>query len=76
MVGGGHAYQNGSPACIDTAILAYIGTLALPAKGTVCTQVLPFVQPPPAAAATSAMTAATAASFSALRKQIRLHLFR
>ena len=51
MVGDGHtAYQNGSPTCIDSAILAYIGTLTLPAKGTVCTQVLPFVQPPPAAA--------------------------
>ena len=39
MVGDGHtAYQNGSPTCIDTAIVAYIETLALPAKGTVCTQ--------------------------------------
>ena len=46
MVGDGHtAYLNGSPTCIDSAIVAYIGTLALPDKGTVCTQDLPFVQP-------------------------------
>ena len=33
MVGDGHtAYQNGSPTCIDTAIVAYIGTLALPPR--------------------------------------------
>ena len=39
MVGDGHtAYQNGSPTCIDTAILAYVAALTLPAKGTVCTQ--------------------------------------
>ena len=74
MVGDGHtAYQNGSPTCIDSAIVAYIGTLALPDKGTVCTQVLPFVQPPPAAAtsALDAMTATTSSSFAELRKAIR-----
>jgi pimeloyl-ACP methyl ester carboxylesterase len=76
MVGDGHtAYLNGSPTCIDSAIVAYIGTLDLPDKGTVCTQNLPFVQPP-AASATSAMPAATGSNFAALRQYIRLHAFR
>jgi pimeloyl-ACP methyl ester carboxylesterase len=76
MVGDGHtAYQNGSPDCIDTAILSYIATLALPAKGTVCTQAVPFVQPPPAPAASNS-AAATSTSFAALRRFIRLHAFR
>ena len=78
MVGDGHtAYQNGSPTCIDTAIVAYIQTLALPDKGTVCTQDVPFVQPPPEpAATTSAMPAATHSTFTALGQYIRLHAFR
>ena len=72
MVGDGHtAYQNGSPTCIDSAILAYVGTLALPAKGTVCTQVLPFVQPPPAAA-TSALARWPPAGIE-LRRAAQVH---
>jgi len=78
MVGDGHtAYHRGSPDCIDTAIVAYIETLALPDKGTVCTQNVPFVQPPPAPAATmSALPAATSSNFAALGQYIRLHTFR
>jgi len=56
MVGDGHtAYLNGSPTCIDTAVVAQIETLTLPDAGTICQQDLPFVPPPEPAAATSAV---------------------
>jgi pimeloyl-ACP methyl ester carboxylesterase len=73
MVGDGHtAYLNGSPTCIDTAVVAQIETLTLPAAGTICPQDLPFVPPPPpAAAATSALSAHSSAAQLMLR--IRTH---
>jgi pimeloyl-ACP methyl ester carboxylesterase len=77
LVGDGHTgYQNGSPTCVDTAVVTYIQTLALPGKGTVCQQVIPFVQPPAEAAATSAMATATGTNFAALREQLRLRAHR
>jgi pimeloyl-ACP methyl ester carboxylesterase len=56
MVGDGHtAYLNGSPTCIDPAVVAQIETLTLPAVGTSCQQMVPFEAPPPATATTSAL---------------------
>jgi pimeloyl-ACP methyl ester carboxylesterase len=67
MVGDGHtAYLNGSPDCIDTAVVAQIETLALPPTGTICQQDLPFVQPPPAAT-TSALRSSSSAAQLMLR---------
>lgn len=57
MVGDGHtAYLNGSP-CIDSAVVAQIETLSLPAAGTLCYQDLPFVPPPDANAAATQSSA-------------------
>jgi pimeloyl-ACP methyl ester carboxylesterase len=54
MVGDGHtAFLNGSPDCIDPAVVAQIETLTLPPVGTTCTQDVPFEAPPPPAAANS-----------------------
>jgi hypothetical protein len=56
MVGDGHtAYLNGSPTCIDPAVVAQIETLTLPPVGTSCQQMVPFEAPPPATATTSAL---------------------
>ena len=68
MVGDGHtAYLNGSPDCIDTAVVAQIETLTLPPAGTICQQDLPFVPPPPAAATTSALRSSSSAAQLMLR---------
>jgi hypothetical protein len=68
MVGDGHtAYLNGSPDCIDTAVVAQIETLTLPPAGTVCQQNLPFAPPAPPAATTSALKAGGSASQLVLR---------
>jgi len=69
MVGDGHtAYQNGSPDCIDTAVIAQIETLTLPPEGTICQQNLPFVPPP--APATSAKTSALPLAGSSLAQHL------
>ncbi|MDX6571678.1 MAG: hypothetical protein QOC86_834 [Gaiellales bacterium] len=68
MVGDGHtAYLNGSPDCIDTAVVAQIETLTLPPAGTVCQQNIPFAPPAPPAATTSALKAGGSASQLVLR---------
>ena len=62
MVGDGHtAYLNGSPTCIDTAVVAQIETLTLPPAGTICQQDLPFVPPPARRSATTSPRAGPAA---------------
>ena len=67
MVGDGHtAYLNGSPTCIDPAVVAQIETLTLPAAGTICQQDVPFV-PPPATATTSVVGAHSSAAQLMLR---------
>jgi pimeloyl-ACP methyl ester carboxylesterase len=64
MIGDGHtAYGNGSPDCIDTAIEAYVNTLALPDPGTKCRQNVPFAQPQAARA-----LSATSGTRRALRR--------
>jgi pimeloyl-ACP methyl ester carboxylesterase len=45
MRGDGHTAYGGNSACIDTAVNAYIETLTLPPKGTVCRQEVPFGAP-------------------------------
>jgi pimeloyl-ACP methyl ester carboxylesterase len=42
MRGDGHTAYGGNSACIDSAVNAYIETLVLPAKGTICQQEVPF----------------------------------
>jgi pimeloyl-ACP methyl ester carboxylesterase len=50
MNGDGHtAYGPNSP-CVNAAVEAYLVTRALPARGTVCTQQVPFTAPVPASA--------------------------
>jgi pimeloyl-ACP methyl ester carboxylesterase len=49
MRGDGHTAYGGNSACIDTAVNAYIETLALPPVGTVCQQQVPFAAPTKAA---------------------------
>jgi hypothetical protein len=62
MVGDGHtAYLNGSPDCIDTAVVAQIESLTVPPAGTTCQQMVPFVQPPAAATAAVAASRGTTA---------------
>jgi pimeloyl-ACP methyl ester carboxylesterase len=71
MVGDGHtAYLNGSPTCIDPAVVAQIETLTLPAAGTICQQDVPFV-PPPATATTSVLGAHSSAA--QLMVRFRMH---
>ncbi|HET6174463.1 MAG TPA: alpha/beta fold hydrolase [Gaiellales bacterium] len=71
MVGDGHtAYLNGSPDCIDPAVVAQIETLTLPPVGTICQQSVPFA-PPSATAATSALRATSSAAQVMLR--VRTH---
>ena len=62
MVGDGHTAFGGNSACIDSAVVAQIETLTLPAVGTVCQQTVPFVPPPPAALADSALRSVTASA--------------
>jgi pimeloyl-ACP methyl ester carboxylesterase len=70
MVGDGHtAYLNGSPDCIDPAVVAQIETLTLPAVGTSCQQNVPFEAPPPAAA--NSLLATSTAGQALLR--VRTH---
>jgi pimeloyl-ACP methyl ester carboxylesterase len=45
MRGDGHTAYGGNSACIDDAVNAYIETLALPARGAVCQQEVPFAEP-------------------------------
>jgi pimeloyl-ACP methyl ester carboxylesterase len=45
MRGDGHTAYGGESACIDSAVETYMNTLALPAKGTVCTQETGFEPP-------------------------------
>ena len=76
MVGDGHtAYQNGSPDCVDTAVVAQIETLTLPPEGTICQQDVPFV-PPPAPAASATMSAVPLASGSFVQHLLRLRTLR
>jgi pimeloyl-ACP methyl ester carboxylesterase len=76
MVGDGHtAYQNGSPDCIDTAVVAQIETLTLPAEGTICHQDIPFV-PPPAPATSATMSAVPLANGSFAQHLLRLRTLR
>ncbi len=76
MVGDGHtAYQNGSPDCVDTAVVAQIETLTLPPEGTICQQDIPFV-PPPAPAASATMSAVPLASGSFVQHLLRLRTLR
>jgi pimeloyl-ACP methyl ester carboxylesterase len=76
MVGDGHtAYQNGSPACIDTAVVAQIETLTLPPEGTICPQDIPFV-PPPAPATSATMSAVPLANGSFAQHLVRLRTLR
>ena len=76
MVGDGHtAYQNGSPDCVDTAVVAQIETLTLPPEGTICQQDIPFV-PPPAPAASATMSAVPLASGSFVQHLLRLRALR
>ena len=76
MVGDGHtAYQNGSPDCVDTAVVAQIETLTLPPEGTICQQDVPFV-PPPAPAASATMSAVPLASGSLVQHLLRLRTLR
>jgi pimeloyl-ACP methyl ester carboxylesterase len=56
MRGDGHTAYGGNSPCIDSAVNAYIETLTLPAKGTVCQQEVPFGT----AATNSATSSATA----------------
>jgi len=42
MRGDGHTAYGGNSACIDEAVNRYVETLALPAKGTICLQEVPF----------------------------------
>jgi pimeloyl-ACP methyl ester carboxylesterase len=42
MRGDGHTAYGGNSTCIDDAVNVYIETLALPAKGTICQQQVPF----------------------------------
>jgi TAP-like protein len=57
MRGDGHtAYFNGSQ-CIDDAVNAYVLTLTLPPRGTVCRQAVPFPLPEMAATVTPESTA-------------------
>ena len=60
MVGDGHTAFGGNSACIDSAVVAQIETLTLPAVGTVCQQTVPFGPPPVAALADSALRSVTA----------------
>ena len=76
MVGDGHtAYQNGSPDCIDTAVVAQIETLTLPPEGTICQQDIPFV-PPPAPATSATMSAVPLADGSFAQHLARLRTLR
>jgi len=76
MVGDGHtAYQNGSPDCIDTAVVAQIETLTLPPEGTICQQDIPFV-PPPAPATSATMSAVPLANSSFAQHLVRLRTLR
>jgi pimeloyl-ACP methyl ester carboxylesterase len=45
MDGDGHTAYGGNSSCIDSAVEAYLFDGALPAKGTVCKQEVPFVAP-------------------------------
>jgi pimeloyl-ACP methyl ester carboxylesterase len=72
MVGDGHTTFGGNSACIDAYVVDYVHTLALPPKGAVCNQDVPFVTPPAAAATPAALRASPAA----LQRLIRLHVFR
>jgi pimeloyl-ACP methyl ester carboxylesterase len=50
MNGDGHtAYGSNSP-CVNAAVEAYLVALTLPARGTVCTQQVPFTAPAPVTA--------------------------
>jgi pimeloyl-ACP methyl ester carboxylesterase len=72
MVGDGHtAYLNGSPTCVDTAVVAQIETLTLPPAGTICQQDVPFVQPPAAATATTSALRAAHSSVAQLMLRFR-----
>jgi len=51
MRGDGHTAYGGNSPCIDNSVNAYIETLALPAKGTICQQDVPFGAAPLARAA-------------------------
>ena len=76
MVGDGHtAYLNGSPTCVDTAVVAQIETLTLPDAGTICKQDLPFV-PPPAAATAKATTSAVRSAHSVAQLMLRVRTHR
>lgn len=63
MIGDGHTAFGGNSQCIDDAVIAQIETLTLPAAGTTCRQMVPFVPPP----TTSALAQAPASA-----KQTRL----
>ena len=72
MVGDGHTAYGGNSACIDAYVVAQIETLALPPKGAVCKQDVPFV-PPPAAAT---LAGAPSAGGTVAERLTRLHTFR
>ena len=51
MRGDGHTAYGGNSPCIDSAVNAYVETLTLPARGTICQQDVPFGAAPLARAA-------------------------
>ena len=50
MEGDGHTAFGGNSACIDRAVVRYMTTLKLPARGKKCRQQVPFKRPPDAEA--------------------------
>ena len=69
MDGDGHTAYGGNSVCIDTAVDAYLETLALPPAGTVCKQEVVDPQPQPTAAAQGTVRAARAHAVRGLTKR-------
>ena len=66
MRGDGHTAYGGNSACIDSAVNAYIETLALTPAGTTCQQEVPF--------GSAALAPAHASALAHLMPRIAAHV--